>query len=78
MRIVLTVLAMALLVGGCSSGGDVASHKQTTEAHHAACRKAEFDHAAMRICAASDSYHFFCLYCVDQRGVMFPFEDKTE
>ncbi|OGF38160.1 hypothetical protein A2482_04240 [Candidatus Falkowbacteria bacterium RIFOXYC2_FULL_48_21] len=70
--------------GGDESGcgeptdGDKHSKRQTTEAQHAECRAAEFNHAAMRICASDGTAYFYCLYCVDKRGVMYPFEDKTE
>lgn len=77
MRFMLIVLAMAVMVG-CSFNGDRNSKSQTTEAQHAACRAAEFDHAAMRLCASDDLAYYYCLYCVDKRGVMYPFEERTE
>lgn len=78
MKLWLMIAVMAMTMGGCAFNGDRRSTSETTAAHHAACKKAEFDHAAMRICAADDAGSYFCRYCVDQRGVMWPFEDKTE
>lgn len=80
MKLWLSIVMMvgALAVIGCSSSADEYSRGMATPAQHDQCRKAEFDHAALRLCATRDVSDFYCFYCVDQRGVMWPFEDKTE
>jgi len=78
MRSLLIVVALSSLMSGCLKDPNVEARQLVTPAHHEQCLKAEFDHAAFQICAVSHTNYFYCFYCVDQRGVMYPFEDKTE
>ena len=77
MKFMLIVLVMAMMVGGCAKNATEAAREKITPAHHAQCREADFDHAALQVCAVSDSTVYYSFFCVDKRGEMHPFEDKT-